>query len=152
MPFFRSSPSPPPPPPQPVQSPNRSRSLFSRRRSPSPEFHSTRDNTSTTNSSRGGFFSRRRSSSSSDGSGPNRRGGSLGNDPTIAAARQKVFDAEAFEREADRALGQARAAVREAREHVRILEREALEEYVSFPYHCSHHVAHNDSIALDAPR
>jgi len=54
--------------------------------------------------------------------------GDLRNDPTITGARQKVSDAEAFEREADRALMQARGAVREAREHVRILEREALEE------------------------
>ena len=52
----------------------------------------------------------------------------LKNDPSIRAARQKVSDAEASEREADRALGQARAAVREAREHVKMLEREALEE------------------------
>ena len=43
-------------------------------------------------------------------------------------ARQKGSDAESSEREADRALGQARAAVREAREHVKMLEREALEE------------------------
>lgn len=56
--------------------------------------------------------------------------GSLGSDPTIAAARQKVSDAESFEREADHALNQARAAVREAREHVKILEREAVEECV----------------------
>ena len=75
----------------------------------------------------GGFFSRRRSCSSSDdyGRGNNKN---LKNEPTIRAARQKVTDAEAYEREADRALGAARAAVREAREHVRLLEREALEE------------------------
>ncbi|KAJ3525855.1 hypothetical protein NM688_g8341 [Phlebia brevispora] len=52
----------------------------------------------------------------------------LKNDPSIRAARQKVSDAEAYEREADRALGQARLAVREAREHVRMLEQEVLEE------------------------
>jgi len=128
MPLFRSNEpaSPPPPPPQ-TQSPNRSRSLFSRRRSPSSEPYTPHDSTSSAASSRGGFFSRRRSSSS-DGSGSNIRSGSLGGDPTISAARQKVADAEAFEREADRALGQARAAVREAREHARILEREALED------------------------
>ncbi|KAH8107762.1 hypothetical protein BXZ70DRAFT_1074201 [Cristinia sonorae] len=126
MPLFRSSQpaSPPPPPPQ-TQSPSRSRSLFSRRRSPSPEPYATHG-TNSDQSSRGGFFSRRRSSSSSGSS--NHRSGSLGSDPTILAARQKVSDAEAFEREADRALGQARAAVRDAREHVRALEREALED------------------------
>jgi len=53
---------------------------------------------------------------------------SLKNDPTILAARQKVAEAEASEREADRALGQARLAVREAHEHVKMLEREALED------------------------
>ncbi|KIP06532.1 hypothetical protein PHLGIDRAFT_90806, partial [Phlebiopsis gigantea 11061_1 CR5-6] len=73
-----------------------------------------------------GFFSRRRSSSSTSPSG---RGTSdPRNDPTIRGARQKVADAETSEREADRALGLARAAVREAREHVKILEREALED------------------------
>lgn len=38
------------------------------------------------------------------------------------------MSAEAAEREADRALFAAKAAVREAREHVRRLEREAAEE------------------------
>ncbi|TCD65093.1 hypothetical protein EIP91_003102 [Steccherinum ochraceum] len=129
MPLFRQNQpaAPPPPPSPPQQSPGRSRSLFSRRRSPSPEPYTAHETTSNT-SSRGGFFSRRRSSSSSDESGSNYRSGSLGGDPTISAARQKVSDAENYEREADRALGQARAAVREARDHVRILEREALED------------------------
>lgn len=49
-------------------------------------------------------------------------------DATITAARQRVIDAELAEKEADRALLQARAAVKEAREHVRRLEREAAEE------------------------
>jgi hypothetical protein len=49
-------------------------------------------------------------------------------DASIIAARERVMGAEAAEREADRALLQARAAVREAREHVRRLEREAAEE------------------------
>ncbi|KAK5044682.1 hypothetical protein LTR84_010574 [Exophiala bonariae] len=49
-------------------------------------------------------------------------------DPTIAHARERVMSAENAEREADRALVQARAAVREAREHIKLLEREAAEE------------------------
>jgi hypothetical protein len=53
---------------------------------------------------------------------------SIANDPTIVAARQKVHDAEMSEKEADRALSAARAMVREAQEHVKILECEALEE------------------------
>jgi len=49
-------------------------------------------------------------------------------DSTILAARQKVTDAEDAEKDADRALIQARSMVREAREHVDILEREARED------------------------
>jgi len=44
------------------------------------------------------------------------------------AARQKVTDAEEAERQADRALIEARGMVKEAREHVKILEREALDD------------------------
>lgn len=43
-------------------------------------------------------------------------------------ARERVLSAEAAEREADRAMLAARAAVKEARDHVRRLEREAAEE------------------------
>ncbi len=46
------------------------------------------------------------------------------------SARERVASAEAAERDADRALMQARTAVRDAREHVKMLEREAAEEYV----------------------
>lgn len=42
-----------------------------------------------------------------------------------------MLSAEAAEREADKALFQARAAVRDAREQVKRLEREAAEEYVT---------------------
>ena len=49
-------------------------------------------------------------------------------DPSIAAARERVLNAEVAEREADKALNVARAAVREAREQVKRLEREAEEE------------------------
>jgi len=41
------------------------------------------------------------------------------------------LSAENAEREADRALVQARAAVKEAREHIKLLEKEAAEEYVT---------------------
>ncbi len=51
-----------------------------------------------------------------------------GEDASITAARERVLQAEAAEREADRALIQSRAAVRNAREHVKHLEREAAEE------------------------
>lgn len=54
----------------------------------------------------------------------------IGRDPTILNAREKVTNAEAAEADADRALLQAREMVKEAREHVKILEREAIEEYV----------------------
>ncbi|KAJ7045985.1 hypothetical protein C8F04DRAFT_1173907 [Mycena alexandri] len=59
--------------------------------------------------------------------------GGMGNfnvhkDPTIMAAREKVTHAEQAEIAADRALVQARNMVREARDHVQFLEREAAEE------------------------
>jgi hypothetical protein len=50
------------------------------------------------------------------------------NDPSITAATQSLRQAEAAERDADRALFVAKNAVREAREHVHRLEREAAEE------------------------
>jgi len=49
-------------------------------------------------------------------------------DPSIASARQRVMSAEAAEREADKALVAARAAVRNARDEVKRLELEAAEE------------------------
>ncbi|PBK73589.1 uncharacterized protein ARMOST_00410 [Armillaria ostoyae] len=70
----------------------------------------------TTGRRHGGFFG-----------GGRRRFNSHGNDPTILAARQKVTDASNAERDADRALSQARNSVKEAREHVKNLEREARE-------------------------
>lgn len=95
-----------------------------------------------------GFFNRRRSSSlsSSDLDTRNRKGsnklshgstrGSGGifhrdhEDGSITAARERVMSAEMAEREADRALISARTAVKDARNHVKMLEREAEEEYV----------------------
>jgi hypothetical protein len=56
------------------------------------------------------------------------QGHSIQNEPSIVAARQKVTDAEAAEREADQILTEARNKVKEAKRHVEILEREALEE------------------------
>lgn len=49
-------------------------------------------------------------------------------DPTIAAARERVAAAERAEADADRALTQARASVRTAREQVKQLELEAAED------------------------
>ncbi|KAK7005926.1 PALP domain-containing protein [Favolaschia claudopus] len=49
-------------------------------------------------------------------------------DPTVLAAREKLKHAENAEAAADRALLQARAMVREAKDHIRVLEREAIEE------------------------
>ncbi|KAF7315479.1 hypothetical protein MIND_00063100 [Mycena indigotica] len=143
MPLFKSQPAQPEPAPAPQKG-----GLFSRNRSPTPPPPAT------TNTHRG-FFSRRRSSedSSLDGrsSGSDRflaRGGSVRSggsgsffnrnnnhldavhrDPKIMAAKAKVGLAEKAEVEADRALSAARTMVREAKEHVRILEREAAEEH-----------------------
>lgn len=49
-------------------------------------------------------------------------------DSSITAARERVMSAEAAERDADKALLMAKNAVREAREHVKRLEREAAEQ------------------------
>ncbi|KAI0088153.1 hypothetical protein BDY19DRAFT_952418 [Irpex rosettiformis] len=130
MPLFKhNTPSPPPPSPPQSSSPSgRFRStVFSRKRDNSDPYQSQNryhdDNqTNGSHSNGGGFFSRRRSSSSSS------RSRDFKNEPSILAARQKVSDAETSERDADRALGNARAAVREARQHVQMLEREALED------------------------
>ncbi|KAI0645847.1 hypothetical protein C8Q79DRAFT_1010743 [Trametes meyenii] len=126
MPLFRSS-SPqqePPPPP----SPTRSRGLFGRR-SDSPEHYQNGYDANGNGSTRsgstrsGGFFSRRRSSSSDSNHSLD-----LTKDPSIKAARGKVTEAEAAEAAADRALNEARTAVRGAKEQARRLEQEVLEE------------------------
>lgn len=132
MPLFRShSPTSQTSPPPPAETNHKSGGFFSRR-SDSPDYangtngHSNGNGAdsvrsgSTRSSGRGGFFSRRRSSSSDSVD--------LKHDPSILAARQKVTDAEAAEAAADRALNEARAAVRSAKEQVKILEQEALEE------------------------
>lgn len=56
----------------------------------------------------------------------------LDNDQSIINARQGVSDAETAEREADRALVEARNRVKFAYEHVRNLEQEAIEEWVTY--------------------
>jgi len=55
------------------------------------------------------------------------RNNNIENDPTIRRARKKVADAEKAEKQADFALVDARNRVREAQEHVQMLEQEALE-------------------------
>lgn len=99
--------------------------LSSNRHSPSPP------SSRRTSSTHQGFFRRRDGSRSPEDSSladAQGSGGVIANDPTIIAARQKVKDAENAEKEADRALLAARSMVKEAREHVKALAREALEE------------------------
>ncbi|KAJ7497500.1 hypothetical protein FB451DRAFT_234817 [Mycena latifolia] len=145
MPLFKTHPVNEPEPV--VETPARKGSIFARNRAASPE------PIPATNHNRG-FFSRRRSSDDSSlghhssgservnrgnsvRSGTSSTGGFFGGrsnfnvhkDPTIIAAREKVTIAEKAETAADRALLQAREMVREAKEHVRVLEREAAEEH-----------------------
>ena len=96
--------------------------------------------TRTPTSSKPGIFGRRRSSTPEALPAKSSNHGGLSGllhrdkeDPSITQARQRVSDAEEAERQADRALAQAKVAVREAREHVKRLEAEAAEEYV---HHC----------------
>ncbi|KAJ5935043.1 hypothetical protein N7454_000933 [Penicillium verhagenii] len=77
-------------------------------------------------SSRSSFSSRSESSA-----GSHRRRSILHRtpeDPSIQTAREQVLRAETAEQEADRALILSRRAVKEARDHVKRLEREASEE------------------------
>ncbi|EXJ80768.1 hypothetical protein A1O3_07052 [Capronia epimyces CBS 606.96] len=85
------------------------RGLFGGRRSSSSDLHDPH-RTSTNKRSSGGLFKRDVE------------------DPSIVSARERVASAERAEHEADRALVQARAAVREARDHVKLIEHEAAEE------------------------
>ncbi|KAJ7267611.1 hypothetical protein B0H12DRAFT_1097970 [Mycena haematopus] len=147
--------------PESVDRPIRKGTLFSRRRSLSPE-PVTNNNTANNNNAaqRRGFFGGGRTSLDSNANNQNanangnvgrsgsimsgnnsvRSGGSgffgrggaqnfdVHKDPTVIAAREKLTHAENAEAEADRALFQARAMVREAKDHVRVLEREAAAE------------------------
>ncbi|KAJ7121288.1 hypothetical protein C8R43DRAFT_76514 [Mycena crocata] len=154
MPLFKSH---PPPANEPVvETPTHKGGMFSRRRSLSPAPAPATDPNHPANSpNRRGFFGRggrgsldgaerddhlARNGSVMSGSNSVRSGGSsffggrtnnfdVHKDPTILAAREKVTLAERAESEADRALVQARAMVKEARDHVRFLEKEAAEEH-----------------------
>ncbi len=109
-------------------SPTRKKSIFSSDRNSPPQ--------STGSGSGSGLFQRRRSTSSSEGNNNTKKSGFFGigrnndieNDPSIRAARDMVSNAEAAEKDADRALDEARQRVKLAREHVQSLEREAREE------------------------
>jgi hypothetical protein len=84
--------------------------LFGRHRSTDPATTTSTNTATTTNGHHGGLFHRK------------------AEDPSIMAARERVMSAEAAERDADRALHHSRLAVKEARDHVKRLEREAAEE------------------------
>jgi len=114
---------------EPVDAPQRRKSLFSRRSSGSP----ARNGTAATNGhSSGGLFNRRRSSSPRTSTGNGHSSGGLlhrrHDDPAVMAAHERVSLAETAERDADRALINARSAVKNARDEVKRLEREAAEE------------------------
>ena len=98
--------------------PQRHSTLFRRRRSASPVSTTSTTRSSTSNVNTNTPLS------------PSRRGllHRQGADPSIRAAHDRVLNAEAAEKEADKALLHARAMVKEAREHVVRLEREAAEE------------------------
>ena len=98
--------------------PQRRSTLFGRRRSVSPVSTTGTTRSSTSNANTNTLSS------------PSRRGllHRQGADPSIRAAHDRVLNAEAAEKEADKALLHARAMVKEAREHVVRLEREAAEE------------------------
>ena len=109
-------------------SPTRKRSIFSSNSHEST--HTTHDDSSAIGS---GLFGRRRSNSSDNESSGGiglfglGRNNNIENDPTIRRARKKVADAEKAEKQADIALNEARERVREAQEHVQLLEQEAME-------------------------
>ena len=123
----------------PVTPPSRRRGIISRR-SRSPDYAEDRSGSSlsrsqgsyrsgSSRSNEGhaerrsrGLFGRRRRSSPSD------RKVNLARDQTLLTVRSKVADAEAAERSADSALNAARSAAREAKDHVKMLEREAADE------------------------
>jgi hypothetical protein len=94
--------------------PRRKGSIFSRSRSPLKDTSTNHHNNS--------FFGRRSPPSDDSVSSHVRK------DPSIVGAKQKVTDAQDAEKAADRALHEARNAVKEAVEHVKRLEREIAEE------------------------
>jgi hypothetical protein len=95
--------------------PRRKGSIFSRSRSPLKD-------TSTNHHNNNSFFGPRSPPSDDSVSSHVRK------DPSIVGAKQKVTDAQDAEKAADRALHEARNAVKEAVEHVKRLEREIAEE------------------------
>jgi len=94
------------------ESPNRRTSMFGSHRRSAEADTVTRNNTTTTSPTRhhGGLLHRDHEDSS------------------ITTARERLLHAEAAERDADKALLSARAAVKDAREQIKRLEREAAEE------------------------
>jgi hypothetical protein len=88
----------------------------------------TRNNESQPRGRLRSIFRRRHRSSSSD----RRIRADLARDPGIMTVRGKIADAVTAEARADEALDASRVAVREAKDHVKSLEKEALEEYVFF--------------------
>jgi len=108
-------------------SPGRKRSIFSGRRRTSTSSHDSSGH----DDSGHHRTSSHRTAGRTFGSGIFGRGRDkhlLDNDQSIISARQGVSDAEAAEREADKALVEARNRVKFAHEHVRNLEQEAIEE------------------------
>ncbi|KAH7924218.1 hypothetical protein BV22DRAFT_1129994 [Leucogyrophana mollusca] len=123
MPLFNSTHSAPP---TVNESPQRTRSIFgSRSDSPTSD---TASHTYSTSNGVTNFFKRRSPSPSDDSSSSSSFFHGRLRDPSIAAARQKVADAESAEKAADKALLQARTAAKAAKEHIKMLEREALED------------------------
>lgn len=90
----------------------RSSGMFGRRRSSSPDLHHNRHSTHAT-------------TSPTHGTGLLHRNHE---DASIGAARERVMRAETAERDADRALVAAKAAVHQARAEVKRIELEAAEE------------------------
>ncbi|KAF8199897.1 hypothetical protein K438DRAFT_1822750 [Mycena galopus ATCC 62051] len=112
--------------------------LFKQHQEPEPR-NSVDSNRNNNNNNNNGNGNVGRSGSIMSGNNSVRSGGSgffgrapnnfdVHKDPTVMAAREKLTHAENAEAEADRALFQARAMVREAKDHVRMLEREAAAE------------------------
>ncbi|EPS38664.1 hypothetical protein H072_7632 [Dactylellina haptotyla CBS 200.50] len=123
--------------PEPVQqdvAPRRSSTLNSRTSSESPRRGGSifgrhrHDRERDRDSSPDSINTRRTSSTRGTGSGFFHRDRNGAEDASIAGARQRVMDAEVAERDADRALMAAKAAVKDARDQVKALELEAKEE------------------------
>ena len=119
MPLFnRKVPDQAPPAPQTTTNGNRRSGIFGSKREAAPattnNHHHNNNNVATNNGT-----------NNHQGSGLLHRNKE---DPSITGARQRVLAAEQAERDADRALIQARAAVKAAREEVLRLEKEAAEE------------------------